>query len=109
MPAVTTSTPNPVTTATGFIVSCSAGGGTDYGSVSWAPTGHALLTPAGLSALASQCASYHGALTALTNAEQIRLAGPTGSYAVKNADLAAQQTAIVNILATAANVTGKAA
>ena len=108
MPAVTVTAPAPVATTTGFTVSCSAGGAADYGSISWAPSGHALLTPAGVQALANQCASYHGALSALTNAEQIRLAGPTGSFAVKNADLAAQQTAIVNILATAANVTGKA-
>ena len=108
MPAVTVTAPAPVATTTGFTVSCSAGGAADYGSVSWAPSGHALLTPAGLSALASQCGGYHGGLTALTNGEQISLNGPTGRYAVKNADLAAQQTAIVNILATAANVTGKA-
>ena len=109
MPAVTVTAPASVTTTTGFLVSCSvAGGTTDYGLVSWAPTGHALLTPAGISALATQCASYHGAFSTLTNGEQINLHGPAGSYAVKNADLAAQQTAIATILANAANVTGKA-
>lgn len=108
MPAVTTTTPSSITTTTGFVVNCSAGGASDYGQVSWAPTGHALLTPAGLSALASQCGSYHGALSGLTNAEQISIHGAAGSYAVKNADLAAQQAAIVAVLATTANVTGKA-
>ena len=110
MPPVTNTAPAPQATSTGFLVCCSVGGdGVDYGQVSWAPTGHALLTPTGLSALATQAGGYHGALTSLTNGEQIRFTGPTGSYAVKNADLATQQTAIVGILNTGANVTGKAA
>lgn len=98
--------PASTSTTTGFQVSSGVGGAGDYGLVSWQPTGHAVLTAAGLDALLSQAATYTNGLS-LRNVEQISVHGPAGSYSCQNADLVAQQAAVVAILATAANVSGK--
>lgn len=108
MPPVTVTAPGVLTTSTGFTVVASTGGSGDYGTISWHPTGHATLTPAGLAALAGVCVSYHGALAKLSSTEQIRFTGPAGNMSVANADLAAQQTAIAAVLANGSNVGGRA-
>lgn len=94
--------------ASGWVVEGELGGGADFGVVHFQTKGHSMLTAAGLAAILGQLNTYYGGLTNLPQSVGAHVNLRNGTYGVANGDLSGQLTAINNILATAANVSGSA-
>jgi hypothetical protein len=111
---VLTAIPPKVVASTGWRVDANIAGGLPANSVAevgdivfFSP--HSKLTPAGIAAILSQMSTYLGGLGPVLLEHTTAECGLSlGKYSVQNIDLAAQQTIIFNLLATAANVTGPA-